>query len=70
MAFIRLKEISRDPAVGEAYLKDPLVKQVGTLRCITDMFDRVSDYYYSSQVQNLTRYLGGRVVSVRVQELA
>ncbi|KAI6104891.1 alpha beta-hydrolase [Pisolithus croceorrhizus] len=38
-AAVNHKDISHDEAVNEAYLKDPLVKQLGSLRGISDMLD-------------------------------
>lgn len=38
-ATVNPKDISHDEAVNEAYLKDPLVKQMGSLRGISDMLD-------------------------------
>jgi hypothetical protein len=37
------QDISHDEAVGVAYLKDPMVKQVGSLRGISDMLDGVNN---------------------------
>jgi hypothetical protein len=36
-----LQDISHDPAVNEAYTKDPLVKFIGTLRGVSDMLSGV-----------------------------
>ncbi|KAI6046316.1 alpha beta-hydrolase [Pisolithus marmoratus] len=36
---VNAKDLSHDQAVDEAYLKDPLVKQVGSLKGISDMLD-------------------------------
>ncbi|PPQ64553.1 hypothetical protein CVT24_008455 [Panaeolus cyanescens] len=36
-AAVNASDLSHDPAVGEAYLKDPLVKQAGGLKNIADM---------------------------------
>ncbi|KAH0829108.1 alpha beta-hydrolase [Lanmaoa asiatica] len=36
---LNAKEISHDDAVNEAYLKDPLIKQYGSLRGLSDMLD-------------------------------
>ncbi|KAI6015590.1 alpha beta-hydrolase [Pisolithus marmoratus] len=36
---VNAKDLSHDQAVNEAYLKDPLVKQVGSLKGISDMLD-------------------------------
>jgi len=38
-AEVKSQDISHDEAVGVAYLKDPMVKQVGSLRGISDMLD-------------------------------
>ncbi|KIJ65994.1 hypothetical protein HYDPIDRAFT_110115 [Hydnomerulius pinastri MD-312] len=38
-AAVNHKDISHDDVVNQAYLKDPLVKQVGSLRGISDMLD-------------------------------
>jgi hypothetical protein len=37
-----LKQLSHDNAVNEAYVKDPLVIQNGSLRGISDMLNEVS----------------------------
>ncbi|KAH7883270.1 Alpha/Beta hydrolase protein [Phlebopus sp. FC_14] len=38
-AAVNYKDISHDQALNEAYLKDPLVKQIGSLRGLSDMLD-------------------------------
>ncbi|TFK74689.1 alpha/beta-hydrolase [Pluteus cervinus] len=44
-------ELAHDPAVGEAYLKDPLVKQSGSLRGIADMLNLGEALYTTSYKQ-------------------
>ncbi|KAH7928716.1 alpha/beta-hydrolase [Leucogyrophana mollusca] len=38
-AEVKAQDISHDPAVNEAYMKDPLIKQIGTLRGVSSMLD-------------------------------
>ena len=38
---VALQHLSHDEAVNNAYMKDPLVKQMGTLKGVGDMLDRV-----------------------------
>ncbi|KAJ7593773.1 Alpha/Beta hydrolase protein [Mycena floridula] len=42
-ADVKPATLSRDPAVGEAFLKDPLVKHFGTLRGVDDMLSKGED---------------------------
>jgi hypothetical protein len=41
------KDLSHDPVVNEAYMKDPLVKAEGTLRGIGDMLNGVIIVWYT-----------------------
>jgi hypothetical protein len=36
--------LSHDKTIGEEYAKDPLVKQIGSLRGVSDMLDGVINY--------------------------